>query len=417
MSLVLNVEILGEFKNLTKATQGSQSELEKLNGKISGFSSSAKKAFASIGVGLSFALIARELGDATKAAVEDRKSSELLAEALRKTTDATDDQIASVEKQITKTSLMAGIADDKLRPAYATLLRSTGDLTKSTDLMNLALDISAGTGRDVESVSKALAKAVGPDGTTGALEKLVPAIKGANDPLGKLHDLFDGNAKLAADQDPYQRMTVVLGEIQEKVGTALLPVLDDFSAWLASPGGTEALKTISDAIVQILKDGVAVVKWAAANKDWLLPLVGGISAITGTWKAATTAVGLYNAAAAIAAGYSAKGALPTGAGAKPGAVPGLPGALAAATAGVSILLGGADLVAQKEAAAGVTSKGLSVSGGGFVSGRTPMAELVKRSQPTNVTVQVNTIADAKTTIDNLSKWQKATGTTLAQALR
>ena len=98
MSLVLNVEILGEFRNLTKATQGAQGQLAGMNQKIGSFSKFAKSAFASIGVGLSFAFIARELTEAAKAAVEDQKSQALLAKQLENTTGATKTQIASVEK-------------------------------------------------------------------------------------------------------------------------------------------------------------------------------------------------------------------------------------------------------------------------------------------------------------------------------
>jgi len=414
MSLVLNVEILGEFKNLTKATQGSQSELSKLNKKITGFSSGAKKAFASIGVGLSFAFIAHELTDASKAAIEDQKSQALLATQLKTSTNANDDQIASVEKSIAKFQLQASVADDKLRPAMATLVRNTGSITESQKLMAIALDVSAGTGKDLDTVALALSKSF--NGNDAALVKLLPSVKGMKDPLTELARQFDGASAAAANNDPIARMNIIFDEMKEKVGVALLPALTDFSSWLASPGGTEALKLISDALVTVLTDAVNVAKWAVKNKDWLLPLATGIGTVTAAWKLATTGVQLYNAAAAIAAGLGAKGGVPTAAGTKLPTT-GLVGPLAAATVGVSALLAGADLVAQKEAAAGVTSKGLTVPGGGFVSGRTPMAELVKRSQPTNVTVQVNTIADAKTTIDNLAKWQKSTGTSLAQALR
>lgn len=417
MSLVLNVEILGEFRNLTKATQGSQSELSKLNKKITGFSNSAKTAFASIGVGLSFAFIARELGDATKAAVEDSQAQAILAKQLENTTGANANQIKSVETSISKWQTQFGVLDDQLRPAYATLIRSTGDITTSNRLMAIALDASAATGKSLESVTLAMGKSF--NGSDTALIKLMPSLKGSKDAINDLAKATAGAAETAANTDPYARMTAIFADLQEKVGMALLPALGDLSAWLASPGGTEALKLISDAIVQVLTDAMAVAKWAVANKNWLLPLATGIGVITTAWKAASAGVAAYNAVAAIAAGFSAKGspAAATTASSALGGL-GIPGL--ALSAGVGVLLAGADLARQQAVAAGVTAKAYEVPGGGFVSGRTPMAELVRRSQPTsatNVTVQVNTIADAKTTIDNLAKWQKATGTTLAQALR
>ncbi len=158
MSLVLNVEILGEFKKLTSASKGAQSELQGLNKRISGFASSAGKAFASIGVGLSFALVARELTEATKAAIEDRKSQELLAVALRNTIKATDAQIDSVEESIKQMSLQSAIADDELRPAFQKLAIATGDISEANRLMAIALDASAATGKSLDQVTQAMAR-------------------------------------------------------------------------------------------------------------------------------------------------------------------------------------------------------------------------------------------------------------------
>lgn len=231
MSLVLNVEILGEFKKLTAATQGANKQLSGLQGTASKISKNIGRAFATIGIGLSFAVITRELKEASKAAVEDAKSQGLLASALKNTTNANSAQIASVEQSISKMSRQASIADDDLRPAFANLARATGDVEKSTKLMSLALDIAAGTGKNVDTVVKALSRAVGPDGTTGALERLVPAIKGASDPMAELERLFAGSAEKAANLDPYQRMTVIFGELSESVGAILLPLLEKFATW------------------------------------------------------------------------------------------------------------------------------------------------------------------------------------------
>jgi hypothetical protein len=229
MSLVLNVEILGEFKKLTAATQGANKQLSGLQGTAKKISSGIGKAFATIGVGLSFAFIARELEQASKAAVQDAKSQGLLATALKNTTKASNAQIASVEKSIGEMSIQAAVADDELRPAFAQLARATGDVSKSTKLMSLALDVAAGTGKSLDVVVKALSRAVGPDGTTGALERLAPAIKGANDPLAELERLFAGSAEKAANLDPYQRLNVALGEISESLGTLVVPFVESFA--------------------------------------------------------------------------------------------------------------------------------------------------------------------------------------------
>lgn len=303
MSLVLNVEILGEYKKLTQATQGATSSLTGLNKKASAISKSMNKAFAAIGIGLSFRVLANELQDATQAAIEDRKSMDLLALAMKNTADATDDQIASAEKSITKLSIQAGVADDKLRPAYQKLFLATGDVTRSQDLLAIALDASAATGKDLDVVSQAMAKSLA--GSDTALLKLIPSLKGSKNPMDDLAKAFDGAAAKAANLDPYQRMQVVFGEIQEKLGTALLPVLDKFAAWMATPKGQETLQAVADAASDVLTELTNTAKWAMENKDWLLPLVGAVGAlgtiaktvagVTTAIKAAQVAMAAFNA--------------------------------------------------------------------------------------------------------------------------
>lgn len=414
MSLVLNVEILGEFKDLTRATKGSESELTKLNKKITGFSNSAKAAFASIGVGLSFAFIARELGDATKAAVEDSKSQALLAKQLENTTGATNDQIKSVEKQITKWQAMSAVADDEIRPAYASLVRSTKDTTEASRLMAIALDVSAGTGKSLESVSLALGKAI--NGSDTALIKLIPSIKGVKDPMAELEKQFAGASKAAADNDPYKRMQVIFGELQEQIGMALLPKLLEFSKWLATPEGTAKLQDITDGIVSILTSLVGVVDWVEANKDWLGPLVLGIGAVTAAWQVtrlaimgvqaaiglATAAQLLFNAATNAPQGLGTVGKVAAGVGA------------VGAVAGV-LMLGG------DVAKPGTTGSPYLPKTGS--TARTPMANQLPskntllKAAPTNITVNVKNVTDAPAIIKTVSQFQKSTGTTLTQALR
>ncbi len=56
-------------------------------------------------------------------------------------------------------SVSFGIADEQLRPSFQRLATATGDLSKAQEGLQLALDISAATGKSVEQVSNALGKA------------------------------------------------------------------------------------------------------------------------------------------------------------------------------------------------------------------------------------------------------------------
>lgn len=281
MSLVLNVEILGEFKKLTSATTGAGADLKKLNGTAKTISGGINKTLSTIGLGFSMAIVIDQFKQASEAAIEDRKSQELLSKALKDNLDATDDQVASIEKYISKAQLATGVADDKLRPAFTKLALSSGDLGESMDLLAIATDVAAGTGKDLDTVAQAMAKAL--EGNTASLGKLVPSVKDAKDPIQALADTFNGAAEAAAKTDPYARLEIIFGEMQEQVGTALLPILEEFSTWLSTPEGQEKLQDIVDGVTGIITEFTKLTTWISENEEMVKGLgTALISIVTAT---------------------------------------------------------------------------------------------------------------------------------------
>lgn len=212
--------------------------LNKADNDAKGFAGGLKKygkiaAAAFVVAGAAAAAYAVKIGvDGVKAAVEDEASQKQLAIALRNTTNATDAQIASTEEYITKQQLAFGVADTKLRPALANLARATGDVGKAQQLTNLAMDISASTGKDLEGVSMALSKAY--NGNLGALTRLgVPldasiiATKDFNAAQAELTRLFGGAAKANTETYAGQLAIVTerIAELKESIGVALLPTM------------------------------------------------------------------------------------------------------------------------------------------------------------------------------------------------
>lgn len=307
MSLVLNVEILGEFKNLTAATKGAQTQLQQMNARASKVSAGISKAFAAIGVGFSLGLIKRELEEAGKAAAEDAKSQALLAKQLENTTGANAAQIKSVEAVIKKLQLQASVADDELRPAYAKLVRSTKDTEEANKLLAIALDVSAGSGKSLEAVAQAMAKSV--SGSDTALVKLLPSVKGVANPMEYLAQQFKGAAEEAANTDPYQRMNIIFGEMQEQVGMALLPTLNQFSTWLATPEGQEKLNGLISLTTSLIGNFTDLLGFVVDNKEAFLVFLGVVGVATTGLKLYTLAANL-GAGATTALGLAAKTALP-----------------------------------------------------------------------------------------------------------
>lgn len=251
-SLVLGVEIIGEFKKLADATMGSQKSLNGLEKNAAKISKGINTALGAIGIGFSLNFLVNEFKDSTKAAIEDQKSKVLLTKALKDNLAVTDSQVDSIEQYIGKTQIATSITDDQLRPAFAKLAIATKDTDQAMRLMSIATDVAAGTGKGLDAVVQAMARSLA--GSDTALNRLVPSVKGAADPIAELEKLFKGAAEAAADTDPYARMQIIFGEMQEQIGTALLPVLEEFSEWLSTPEGQEKLQEIVDGIVDMVEE-------------------------------------------------------------------------------------------------------------------------------------------------------------------
>jgi len=241
-SRTLKLTILGDVDNLSKSLKTAETDTTTFGTKVTETGKVIGAAFAAAAVAAG--ALALKIGtDSVNAAIADEKAQTQLATAITAATSATNLQIAAIEAQITKTSLATGVADDQLRPALGRLVLSTNDTTAAQALLNTALDISAATGKPLETVTNALAKAY--DGNTGALAKLGVGYgaaeltgKSFNTVIGELNTQFGGAALEAADTygGKIDRIKIALGEAQETLGVALLPLVEKFSTFLLETG-------------------------------------------------------------------------------------------------------------------------------------------------------------------------------------
>jgi hypothetical protein len=396
-TLALNVEILGEFKKLTAATKGAEGNLAGLNKTASSISKGMITALGAIGVGFSLSAIKNEFEQASKAAIEDVKSMDILALAMQNTGKATAGTVKEAEEHIKRMQIQSAVADDVLRPAFQKLFIATGDVTQSSKFLQVALDASAATGKDLDSVTQAMAKSLA--GQDTALLKLIPSLRGAQDPLAELERTFKGAAEAAADTDPYQRINIIFGELQEQIGMALLPLLNDFSEWLATPKGQETLQAVVDGIVEIITELTAMAKWVIDNKDWLLPMVAAIGGVTAAWNLATVAVNGFKTAAGIAAFVSGSAVATTGA------------VLAGSAAGG--FMQGQALAQQSDIYAGDPSRGYQATGrlfGDAFREPTPAPLMISNN------ISVRTDATAREIADAINRANKATGTNIIRGI-
>lgn len=220
-----------------------------------------------------------------KAAAEDQKAQAQLALALKNV--GLERNAASAESYIQRLQSEFGIVDDKLRPAYQKLAIATRNSAETQRLLNLSLDISASTGKDLEAVTSALSKAY--LGSNTALSKLGIGIskadlktKSFNDITIQLADTFKGAATTSANTlaGSIAKLGVASQNAKEIIGTGIVDALkslgDDKSvSELASSMEAFALYT-ADSIrgVGLLLAEIKKLPLIGSLKPSMIPIVG-----------------------------------------------------------------------------------------------------------------------------------------------
>jgi len=227
------------FKQAETATQRLEKSVAKLGKQLAGvFAASKLYAFGKASV---------------KAFAADEKAARSLALALANTGNAF--AAIEVEKFIGDLQRATGVLDDDLRPAFRALLTATGDVKKSQDALALALDISAGTGKDLGAVSAALSR--GFLGQTTALSRLGAGLDKATLKtgdmdviIGQLTDKFRGQALAAAEgySGAIAKLTVASNNAKEIIGKDLLDAMQMVAGKEGIGGATTAMESFATQI-------------------------------------------------------------------------------------------------------------------------------------------------------------------------
>ena len=260
----LTLKLLADVDNFTKNLKGADNDVKGFGDKVTDFGKKAGLAFAAAGAA-AVAYAGKLAIDGVKSAIEDAAAQTKLAITLKNVTGATEAQIAATEDYITKTSLAFGVTDDDLRPSIERLSRATGDLQKAQELQTIAIDVAAGSGKSLEAVTNAMAKAA--EGNTASLAKLGIGLSSAelktmslDQITAKLADTFEGQAAAKADTFAGQmvRLQIAFDEAKETVGVfilqAITPIVETIvnkvmpalSSFINGIGGTDGLKSAFD---------------------------------------------------------------------------------------------------------------------------------------------------------------------------
>lgn len=240
----INVDIIAQYKGKAEVTKA-KNDLASIGGE-------AKKLAGYFGASLGTAAVIAFGKSAVTAFAADDKSAKILGNTLANLNQQFADP--RIEQFITQLSELNGIAKTDLRTAFDTLVRASGSATKAQDLLNLSLDVSSGTGKNLSLVSGAIAKAYG--GNVVALGRLGAGLS-KNDLKTKsfiqlqkeLNGLFAGDATTAADS--YGGKIARLGTIWEQfkitIGTGVVDAL-------SSVGSSSGLADFQGSMDAIAKD-------------------------------------------------------------------------------------------------------------------------------------------------------------------
>jgi len=234
----LKLQLLADTAQFSTGLDKAATDTTSFTNKVDKVVANAAKAFLGLATAVGTAAFAIGVS-AVKAAIEDEKAQVSLAQTLRNTTKATDQQIAATEDYIDATARATGIADDQLRPSLDRLVRSTSSVEKAQKLQTLALDIAAGTGKDLATVTEALGKAY--DGNLGALKRIgvpldenIVKTKDFDGAVKTLSETFAGQAAAAAETfaGRMSRIKIAVDEAKEQIGFALLPFLEKLAKFV-----------------------------------------------------------------------------------------------------------------------------------------------------------------------------------------
>lgn len=224
---------------------------------------------ATVALGAATTVLGKQLFDAALAAAEDEAAQKQLEQALKKSAGATDQFVELNAKFIDSLQRASGVTDDQLRPAMAAFARTTGNVMQAQELLTLALDVSAGSGKDLATVQDILISAMG--GNLKGLKSLGIQLESSGD---KTKDFkraqealaahFGGAGKTRAEsfQGMLQRLRIAYDEIVERIGVAVLPYLQRFANFVLNavvPAVEQFISSLSSGrgVKGALEDGIA----------------------------------------------------------------------------------------------------------------------------------------------------------------
>jgi hypothetical protein len=250
------------------ATTLDSTGLNKADKGVNKLTSTVKKLGRTLGLTLGAAAMTAYGKAAVKAFAADEAAARRLAGAVDNL--GLSFSQAKVTTFISELEQSAAIADDILRPAFQSLLTTTGSLTKSQELLNNAIQISRASGVDLATVATDLGK--GYVGITRGLIKYNTGLTRAEITTKSFNEILSVMlAKSAGQAQDYltttsykmEVLSVAAGNAQEIIGEGLI------DAFARVGGGTEAsdaakaitnIATATSNVIKVLGTAIGLVE-------------------------------------------------------------------------------------------------------------------------------------------------------------
>jgi len=228
-------------------------------------STSLNSTFKELGKTLLGVLSVREIVQFGKASVkafeEDERAASRLSQTLGNLGLAFED--ARVSKYLADVETATGVLDDELRPAFQRLISTTGSVTKSQELLGLAIDMAAGSSQSLGTVTADLSKAY--VGQTRSLAKYNTGLSTAELQTAGFAEIqevlikqFTGQnaAYLDTFSGKVNMLNVAYANMQETVGEGLVDAFTILSGDQGIGAGIIAMDKFGDSIADVTR-GVA----------------------------------------------------------------------------------------------------------------------------------------------------------------
>ena len=216
------VRIIGEFKD--KEFKRANKATSQLDRNFKNLRRSAVRAFVAVACISALKRSVKAFAEEDAAVQKLSKSLDNLG--LRFESGGIDQYLENLEKA-------TAVTKDQLYPAFQQLANTTLSVTKSQELLNAALDISAGTGKDLRVTVTALSRAF--NGNYSSLGKLQTSYTtaqlqamGFEQTIATLSDQFSGAAATAADsyEGKILKLNIAMSDAAEAIGEGVVDALE-----------------------------------------------------------------------------------------------------------------------------------------------------------------------------------------------